>query len=59
MNLAKVAFKIAEKAKNLSNKVSLNDVMKIADIFGKTLSNPKNILPRTTIFGTQITLTNN
>ena len=44
MNPAEVEYKIANKAKTLSNKVSLVDVIKIADISGKFFPDPKNIL---------------
>ena len=43
MNPAEVVYKIANKAKNLSNKVSLDDVIKIADVSGKFLPDPKKI----------------
>ena len=51
--------KIANKAKNLTNKVSLEDVIKIADVCRKSFSGTKKIFPGRTIFGTRITLTNN
>ena len=43
MNLAEVVYKIATKAKDLPNKVSLNDAIKIAGISRKFLLNPKRI----------------
>ena len=54
MNLAEVVYKIANKANDLSNKVSLDDVIEIADVcrnFYKILKKHE--------FGTGITLTNN
>ena len=45
MNSADVVYKIANKAKDLSNKVSLDDVIKIADISWKFLPDPKSFLP--------------
>ena len=44
-NRAEVVDKIANKAKNLSNKKSLDDVIKIADIPRKFLPHLKKILP--------------
>ena len=35
MNPAEVVYEIAEKAKNVSNKVSIDDVIKIADFSRK------------------------
>ena len=47
MNTAEVVYKIiANKAKDLSNKVSLDDVIKMADVSRKFLPGP-------TIFGTE------
>ena len=57
-NSAKVVHKTTNKAKDLSNKVLLDDIMKIADVSRKYLPDPKNFLPALTIFGTEITLTN-
>ena len=51
MNQA-VVYKIADKAKNLSNKVSHDDVMKIADVSRKCLTDSKKI------FVTEINLIN-
>ena len=52
--------KIANKAKDLSNKKSLHDVIKIADIPRKFLPYLKNILPDPIKkFRTGITLTKN
>ena len=59
MNPAKTVYKIANKAQDLSNKVSLDDAIKIADVSRKFLPDPKKILPGPTIFRTGITLTNN
>ena len=58
MNPAEVVYKIVNKARRLSNKVSLDKIMKIAEVSKKFLADPKNILPGPTIFGTGITLTN-
>ena len=53
LNPAEVVYKIANKAKNLSNKVSLDDVIKIADITETFSPYPKKILADPiTIFGT-------
>ena len=52
MNSAKIVDKIANKAKALSNKMSLDFVIKI-DVSRKILPDPENI------FGTGITLANN
>ena len=57
-NSAKVVHKTTNKAKDLSNKVFLDDIIKIADVSRKYLPDPKNFLPALTIFGTEITLTN-
>ena len=46
-------YKIANKVKDLPNKVSHNDVTKIADVSRKIIPDPK------IIFGTGTTLTNN
>ena len=47
MDTAEVVYKIiAKKAKDLSNKVSLDDVIKMADVCRK-------FLPGRTIFGTE------
>ena len=46
-------YKIANRTKDLSNKVSLGDVVRISDVSTKILPDPKKI------FGTEITLTNN
>ena len=51
MNSAKIVDKIANKAKALSNKMSLDYVIKI-DVSRKILPDPENI------FGTGITLAN-
>ena len=59
MNPAKVVYKIANRTMDLSNKVLLDDVIKIADVSRKCLPDPKKILPGLTIFGTRITLINN
>ena len=59
INPAEVLCKMAKKTKDLSNKVWLDDVIKIADVSRKFLPDPKNILAGCTIFGTGITLTNN
>ena len=40
MNPGEVVYKIANKAKDLSNKVSLDDVIKNSDISKKSLSDP-------------------
>ena len=56
MNPGKVVYKIANKAKDLSNKVSLDDVIKNSDISRKSLPDPQKNLPGPTIFGTRITL---
>ena len=54
MNLAEVAYEIANNAKELSNKVSFDDISK------NILPDSKNILSDPTRkFGTRITLTNN
>ena len=59
-NRAEVVDKIANKAKNLSNKKSLHDVIKIADIPRKLLPHLKKILPDPIEkFRTGITLTKN
>ena len=59
INPAEVVNKAANKAKNISNKVSLDDVIKIVDVSRKYLPDPKNVLTGPTIFGTGITLRNN
>ena len=60
MNPADVVYKIANKEKHFSNKVSFDDVIKIAHISQKILPDPKNILSDLIKqFGTGITLTNN
>ena len=59
MNPAEVVYKTANKAKDLFNKVSLDDVIKIAYVSRKFLPDTKTFLPGSTIFGTGITLTNN
>ena len=62
MNPAEVVYKIAKKAKDLSNEVPLDDVIKTADVSRNILLDPKKNLPDPTIpriFGTGITLTNN
>ena len=51
-----VVYKIANKAKDLSNKVSFHDAIKIADACRKFLPDPTKFLPGPT---TGITLTNN
>ena len=56
MNPGEVVYKIANKAKDLSNKVSLDDVIKNSDISKKSLSDPQKNLPGPTIFVTRITL---
>ena len=58
MNPAEVVYKIANKANNLSNKVSLGDIIKMADVSRKFLPDPKIVLPGPTICGRRITLTN-
>ena len=59
-NTAEVVDKIANKAKDLSNKKSLHDVIKIADIPRKFLPHVKNVLPDPIKkFRTGITLTKN
>ena len=45
--------------KHLSNKVSLDDVIKIADVSRNFLPDPKKFLSGLTIFGTRIILTKN
>ena len=59
MNQAEVVYKIANKAKDLSNKVSLDDVKKISDLSRKIMPDFKKILEDPANFGTGITLTNN
>ena len=60
INSVNVVYRIANKAKDLSNKVTLNDVIKIADISRKFVPVPMKILPHLIKkFGTGITLTNN
>ena len=59
MNPAEVVYKIANKAKNLSDKVSFDDVIKIVDVSKNFLPAPKKISSGPTIFGTGLTLTNN
>ena len=59
INPAEVVNKAANKAKNISNKVLLDDVIKIVDVSRKYLPDPKNVLTGPTIFGTGITLRNN
>ena len=59
MNPAEVVYKIANKAKDLSNKVSLDDVKKISDLSRKITPDFKKILEGPANFGTGITLTNN
>ena len=49
MNPAEVVYKITNKAKNISRKVSLKDVIKIADVSRKFLLDPQKK------FGTGIT----
>ena len=44
MNPAEVLYKIANKAKDLSNKVSLNEVIKTGDVARKILPGPKKFL---------------
>ena len=59
MDPTEVVYKIANKAKDLSNKVSLDDVIKIANITETFSPYPKKILADPIkIFGTWITLTN-
>ena len=58
MNPVEVVYKIANKAKDLSNKVSLDDVKKISDLSRKIMLDFKKILEGPTNFGTEITLTN-
>ena len=57
LNSAEVVYKIANKANDLSNKVALVDIIKIADISGKFLLYPENILPNPIKFGMEKTLT--
>ena len=59
MNPAEVVYKIVNKAMNLSNEVSLDNVIRIAAVSRKLLPDPKKDLPGSTILGTGITLTNN
>ena len=59
MNPAELVYKIVNKAKDLSNKVSLYNLVKIADSSRKVLSDPKKYLLGHAIFGVEITLTNN
>ena len=59
MNPAELVHKIVNKAKDLSNKVSLDNLIKIADSSRKVLSDPKKDLLGHAIFGVEITLTNN
>ena len=59
MNSAKVVYKIVNKAKDLCNKVSLDDVIKIADTSKKILSDPKKKLLDPIKFRMGLTLTNN
>ena len=58
LNPAEVVCKIVNKAKNLSNKVSLDDVIKIAGTYKKFLPDPKKSLSHEN-FGMGMTLTNN
>ena len=57
LNSAEVVYKIANKANDLSNKVALVGIIKIADISGKFLLYPENILPDPIKFGMERTLT--
>ena len=41
LNPAEVVYKIANKSKNLSNKVPLDKIVKTADVARKTLPDPK------------------
>ena len=50
MNPAEVLYKIANKAKDLSNKVSLNEVIKTGDVARKILPGPKKLLQQKKIF---------
>ena len=59
INLAKVVYKIANKAKDLSKKVSLDDVIKIADTSKKNLPDPKKKLLDPIKFRMGLTLINN
>ena len=60
MNPAELVHKIVNKAKDLSNnKVSLDNLIKIADSSRKVLWDPKKDLLGHAIFGVEITLTNN
>ena len=60
MNPAELVHKIVNKAKDLSNnKVSLDNLIKIADSSRKVLSDPKKDLLGHAIFEVEITLTNN
>ena len=43
INAAEVVYKIVNKAKDLSNKVSLDDAIKTSDLSGKILPNLKKI----------------
>ena len=47
------------KAKGLSNKVSFDDIMKIADVFKNFLPDPKKDLTVSTVSRKGITVTNN
>ena len=58
-NPAEVVYKTANKGKDISNKVSLDDVIKIADASRKVVPDPKKMLLGPIIFRTGITLTNN
>ena len=53
MNPAKVVYKIANKTKDLPNKVSLDDVIKIADVSRKCLPDPKKFFSRSHNFWSQ------
>ena len=46
MNPAEVVYKIANKANDLSNKVSLGDIIKMADVSRKFLPDPKKSFTR-------------
>ena len=58
-NPAEVVYKIANKARDLSNKVSLDDAVKTADVSRIFLPDPTKNLPAPTTFQTGITLANN
>ena len=59
MNQAELVCKIANKAKDLSNKKSLEVVIKTANSSRKILPDPKKLLTRSCYFGAEINLTNN